>query len=188
LLPLALFHDIKNWPAVIGFYGTLLVGALAAMRSARTGRPSVPVVLGVNLLIAVLFTRLAGPFVLTPLMACAALAAAVSIPWINARTWVVVGWALIAVLAPVLAEWLELLPRTWKIGDGRMTVISDIVQSHGRTTELSLIFANTLFTVVIALFILSITRRRRLAQQQLFVQAWHLRQLLPSSAPEEHGR
>ncbi|MDB4963096.1 MAG: Serine/threonine protein kinase PrkC, regulator of stationary phase [Myxococcales bacterium] len=181
MLPFALIMEIKNWPMVIGFFGTLGVAALASAQFARSGRPAVPVVLLVNLMIAVLFTRIAGPFVLTPLMVCCTIVALTSIPWINQRTWVIIAWTVVAVMTPIVLEWTGILPKTWEIAGGRMTIISDVVRTTGLVDELSLIFASLLFTLVLGMFALGISRRRRIGQQQLFVQAWHLRQLLPSS-------
>jgi len=181
MLPIAVFMEIKNWPMVIGFYGVVALAALSSMHFARTGKPSVAVVLAVNLAIAVLFTRIAGPFVLTPLMVCAAIVAITAVPWINQRSWIVVVWTVTAVLLPILLEWLSVLPKTWEIAGGRMTIISDVIRTYGLLDELALIFSTLLFTIVIGLFTLGISKRRRLGQEQLFVQAWHLRQLLPSS-------
>jgi hypothetical protein len=151
------------------------------MYFARTGRPVVSIVLVVNLAIALVFTRIAGPFVLTPLMVCCAIAGASSIPWINQRTWPLVGWSVTAVLLPIVLEWCDVLPRTWQIGEGHMVIVSDMVQSHGRPTELALLAGTLVFTIVIALLAQTIARRRRLAQEQLYVQTWHLRQLLPNT-------
>ena len=181
MLPLALVMQIKNWPMVIGFYGVAAIAALASAQFARTGKPSVAVVLAVNLALAVLWTRIAGPFVLTPLFVCCAIIAITAIPWINQRRWIVVTWTMIAVLLPIMLEWWSVLPKTWEIAGGRMTIMSDVIQTHGLFDELSLIFATLLFTIVIGMFTLGISKRRRLGQQQLFVQAWHLRQLLPSA-------
>jgi len=181
LLPLSLIMEIKNWPMVIGFYGVLAVAALASAQFSRTGKPSIAVVLAVNMAIAVLFTRIAGPFVLTPLMVCCTIVAITSIPWINQRAWIVLAWTVIAVLLPIGLEWAELLPKTWEIAGGRMTVISDVIRTQGLRDELSLIFSTLLFTTVLGMFALGISKRRRLGQQQLYVQAWHLRQLLPSA-------
>ncbi|MBA3453734.1 MAG: serine/threonine protein kinase [Deltaproteobacteria bacterium] len=181
LLPPALFIEIKNWPMVIGLYGVIAVAALASWQFARTGKPSVPVVLVVNMAIAVLFTRIAGPFVLTPLMLCAAAIAITPIRWVNERSWIVVAWITTAVLLPIILEWGAVLPKTWEIADGRMTIISDVIRSHGHRDELVLIFGTLMFTIVIGLFTLAIHKRRRTVQEQLYVQAWHLRQLLPSA-------
>ena len=181
MLPLALMMEIKNWPMVIGFYGVILIAALSSAQFARTGKPSVAVVLAVNMAIAVLFTRIAGPFVLTPLMVCSTVVAITAIPWINQRSWIVIAWTVIAVLLPIALEWNAILPKTWEIAGGRMTIISDVIRTHGLRDELALVFSTLLFTIVLGMFSLAISKRRRLGQEQLFVQAWHLRQLLPSA-------
>jgi hypothetical protein len=85
------------------------------------------------------------------------------------------------VLLPILLEWASILPKTWEIAGGRMTVISDVIRTHGFVDELALVFSTLLFTLVLGGFTLGISKRRRLGQEQLFVQAWHLRQLLPSA-------
>ena len=181
MLPMAIFMEIKNWPMVIGFYGVVLVAALSSRVFARTGKPSVAVVLAVNLALAVLFTRIAGPFVLTPLMICCAIVAITAVPWVNQRSWILVAWTVTTVLLPILLEWASILPKTWEIAGGRMTVISDVIRTHGFVDELALVFSTLLFTLVLGGFTLGISKRRRLGQEQLFVQAWHLRQLLPSA-------
>jgi serine/threonine-protein kinase len=181
MLPFALMLEVKNWTTVFGFYGVVAVAAMSSAHFSRTGKPSVAVVLAVNLALSVLFTRIAGPFVLTPLMVCAALVALTAIPWINQRSWIVVAWTVVALLLPIVLEWLAVLPKTWEISGGRMTIISDVIRTEGLFDELSLIFSTVLFTIVIGLFTLGINRRRRVGQEQLFVQAWHLRQLLPSA-------
>jgi eukaryotic-like serine/threonine-protein kinase len=180
VLPLVLVVEVKNWQLLIGFYGLVLVAALSAVQAARTGRPVASVVLLINLGLAILFTRLAGPFVLTPLMICCALVGITPIPWVNQRAWVVISWTLGAVLLPIVLEWIGFLPKTWEIGEGVMHVVSNLVRTHGRLDEVGLVFGNLLFTMVVALMLLTINRERRASQRQLFVQAWHLRQLLPS--------
>ncbi len=180
VLPLTLVVDIKNWALVVGFYAIVIVGALYALQSSRTGRPVPLVVMLVNLALAVVFTRVAGPFILTPVMICCALVAMSPVAWINRRTWPIVTWTAAAVLLPVVLEWLNVLPQTWAIGEGKMVIVSDLVVTHGRLDELALIGTNLLFTMVVALILLTVNRERRANQRQLFVQAWHLRQLLPS--------
>ncbi|CAN5887145.1 hypothetical protein BH11MYX3_BH11MYX3_26000 [soil metagenome] len=181
VLPLALVMEVKNWPLVVGFYGLVLVGVLSTMYFARSGRPSAAVVLLINLGLAVVFTRFAGPFILAPLMICCALVAITPIAWINDRTWLVALWTATAVMGPIILEWVGVLPKTWEIGDGAMVVISDVVRTHGGLDGLALVFGNLLFTMVVALMLVTINRKRREGQRQLFIRAWHLRQLLPNA-------
>jgi serine/threonine protein kinase len=181
VLPLLLAMEVKNWGIVIGFYSLMLFGSLCSARFARRGQPSVTVVLIVNFGTALLFTRVAGPFVLTPLMVCCTLAAVTAIPWINQRPWVVMSWMAATVMIPIVFEWVGVLPRTSRIDGGHMIIISDVVRTHGRFDELALAIGNLLFTGVVAWLLVAINRRRRVGQRQLFILAWHLRQLLPQT-------
>ena len=180
LVPFVLLLEVKDWSLVIGFFALNGLGALASWQFYRAGRVSVPVLLVLHTLLALIYTRLAGPFVLTPLMICASIVAISSIPWFGKRPVVVLSWAAFAVLAPIALEWLGVLPKTWDIANGRMTIISDVIQTSGMRDELALTATNLMFTLVLALFALAINTRRRAVQQQAYVQAWHLRQLLPN--------
>ncbi len=181
LLPFAAVVKIKEWGLVLGLYGVVLVAILAAMRYRVTGRPRPVVALTVNMLLVVMFSRIAGPFVLTPLVAAAGLLAFSSMRGIIERTWIVPAWGALTVLLPIGAEYLHLFPWTWQIEDGFMVLQSNIVHSAGAPTEAALIAASVFLHVALGWFMLAVSRQRRLAQNQLFIQAWHLRQLLPST-------
>ena len=181
LLPLILFLEIKNWPVVGAFFGCVALGIGTSFHHYRAGKPSVAVTLAVNLALAILFTRVAGPFVLTPLVIAGLLVGITQIKWLNDRFWVVAIWTAAAVMLPVIFEWVGLLPSTWSISNGSMVIQSDVLRSHGMFEELSLVFTSLVFTIVIGAFALTVSRRRRLSQRALFVHAWHLRQLVPTS-------
>ncbi len=181
LLPLTLFLEIKNWPVVGAFFGCVALGIAAAFHHYRAGKPSVAVTLAVNLALAILFTRVAGPFVLTPLVIAGLLVGITQIKWLNERFWVIAAWTTAAVMLPIIFEWIDLLPDTWAIANGSMVIQSDVLRSHGLFEELSLVFTSLVFTLVVGAFALTVSRRRRLSQRALFVHAWHLRQLVPTS-------
>ncbi len=182
LLPVVFLLDVKNWAAIGACYAALTVGLVASWVHTRTGRPSVPVVLGVTFALAILFTRIASPFVLTPLLICCALGAITSIPAIAERAWLVVGWTFAAVMTPFVCEWLGVLPTTWRITSRSMEIGGDLFYARGRDEEIALILAHVLFTLVAGWLALAISRSRHSAQRQLYVQAWHLGQLVPGPA------
>ncbi|CAN5849330.1 hypothetical protein BH11MYX2_BH11MYX2_18610 [soil metagenome] len=181
LLPACLFLRIQNWGLLIGFYGLICMALWTTQISKRTGRPSPAGVLVLNLAIVVMFSRIAGPFILTPLFVCGVLIASCAIPWISERMWVVVGWAVLAVVAPLLVEQLTSLQTTVLSADGGIQIHSNVIAQGGPAAAVTLMVASVLLTVVLALYILTIIRRRREAQHQLFITAWHLRQLLPTT-------
>ncbi len=181
LLPLTLFLEIKNWPVVGAFFGCVALGIAASFYHYRAGKPSVAVTLSVSLALAILFTRVAGPFVLTPLVIAGLLVGITQIKWLNDRFWVVAAWTAAAVMLPIIFEWIDVLPDTWAISNGSMVIQSDVLRSHGMFEELALVFTSLLFTTVVGAFALTVSRRRRLSQRALFVHAWHLRQLVPTA-------
>jgi serine/threonine-protein kinase len=179
VLPFLLAMEIKNWGNVIVIYGLMLLGAALATYHARSGRPSAPGALVVTFGIALMFPRLAGPFVITPLLVCCVLAALTAIPSLTERPWIVMIWMVVAVMTPIGLEWVGWFPVTWAIGDGSMTIVSDVVHTRGRYDELALMIANLVFTGVVAWLLVAIHQRRRVSERQLFILAWHLRQLMP---------
>jgi serine/threonine protein kinase len=181
LLPFVAVVQIKEWGLLLGLYGVVIVAILAALRYRSNGRPQPIVVLSVNMLLIVLFSRIAGPFILTPLLAAGGLLAFTSMRGIIERNWVIPMWAALTVLLPIGVEYLHLFPWTWQIEDGFMIVQSNIVHSAGAPTEAALIAASVVLHIALGWFMLAIARQRRVAQNQLFIQAWHLRQLLPST-------
>ena len=184
--PVLLFLEVKNWGALLAFYGVVLVCMSVAMHSVKTGSPFIPAVLLANLMLAILFTRIASPYVLTPLLVCCVLAAITSIPWLNERPWVVVLWTIAATVLPLVFEWTGVLPRTARFLDTGILLRSDMLASDvGVGGEAVLVVANVVFTLVVGMFALGISRRRRLAQRQLYIHAWHLGQLIPNAPPVE---
>src|SRR5262249_3918453 len=119
--------------------------------------------------------------ILTPLVICGFLVSATPNSWLIARTWAVLGWTAAAVMGPMALEWIHVLPQTWQIGDGSLLTISDVFRPHGWPDEVALTIVNLTFTVTVGLLALAISRQRRDALRALHVQAWHLRQLLPSA-------
>jgi serine/threonine-protein kinase len=181
LAPMVIVLDVKSWWIVIATAVTLLLGAAASWRHAAVGRPSVPVSLAVTLALAILFSRIASPFVLTPLLVCAALAGLTSIPAIAERRWLAMGWTVTAVMLPMALEWLGVLARTWEVSAPSVTVVGELFHTRGRGEEIALVIANLLFTVMVSWLALEISRRRLAAQRQVFAQAWHLGQLVPGA-------
>ncbi len=181
MFPIAFFLDIRNWTMVIAFYGTVAVGMLLMLDAHRVGRPRIIPVLVVNLAIAVLFTRLSGPFILTPIVICCVLVGLTAIPWVNQRRWVVVGWTVLAVMLPIVLEWVGVLPRTWAIFEGATITRSNILTGAGREElkALALVFGNLALVILLAVIGVALNRHREVAQRQTLVQAWHLRQLIP---------
>jgi serine/threonine-protein kinase len=176
------FLEVKNWTSLLAFYGLVSLGTLNAWRISRTGRTPVAMTLVVLTLIALAFSRMLGPFILTPIIACAILIVVTAIPELDGRRWLVIGFSIAMVMLPLVLEWLGVIDQTFDIGSGFVRSASDIFAMRGDTIDkVSLIVAVVLFVVVSGQIAYVLNERRRGAQRQLHIQAWHLRQLLPRS-------
>jgi hypothetical protein len=116
---------------------------------------------------------------ITPIAILAMLASFASNPRILERPELFLGWAVLAVMAPIVLELTGVIPKTWLITDGLIKTRSEFFTLHGITDEIALIIANLGFLLSGALFAFGTSAGRRRAERELQVQAWHLRQLLP---------
>jgi serine/threonine-protein kinase len=176
------FMQVKSWPALISFYGLLTLAVTISWRNSLRGTSSVVVTFVVTTAVVLMFTRVSGPFILTPIVICAALAQMSAIRAFNERLWLVVGWTVLAALLPLVLEWTGVIHTSYFVGGGAVMSFSDIFDMRRRTfDEVALVVANLVFLLAAAVAAVYISRRRFTAQQQLQIQAWHLRQLLPTA-------
>jgi serine/threonine-protein kinase len=174
------FMHIKSWAALLSFYGLLALGAVVAWRNSQRGHSSIVVTLVMTMLVCVGFTRVSGPFMLTPIVTCAALMQLSAIRQLNSRMPIIVTWTVLAVMLPFVLEWSGLVHHTYGIRDGAVYSASEIFDMEGSFDELALVVGNLVFTVFAGLVAVYITRRRMDANRAMTIQAWHLRQLLPN--------
>jgi eukaryotic-like serine/threonine-protein kinase len=174
------FMHIKSWTALVSFYALLALGAVVAWRNSQRGHFSIAVTLAMTLLVCVGFTRVSGPFMLTPIVTCAALMQLSAIRQLNSRMPIIVAWTVVAVMLPFVLEWTGVVDRTYGISQGAVFSASEIFDMEGSFDELALVVANLIFTVFAGFVAVYITRRRMDAQRAMTIQAWHLRQLLPN--------
>ena len=172
------FLEIKSWSTLLGFYALLTLGAAVSWRNSKRGRTSLPVTFVINAMVALMFTRVLGPFVLTPIVICACLMQIAAMQYANQRLWLVLAWTSVAAFGPFLLEWFDAINASYEVRGGALISMSDmfVVNNEG-----ILVATNTLFLLAAAAVAIFLSRRRISAQKQLQVQAWHLRQLLPSA-------
>jgi serine/threonine-protein kinase len=174
------FLSVKNWAELLGFYGLLILVMMRTWSVIRTGRTRIPATLVVMTLLVVAFSRLLGPFILTPIVVCAILVTVCTTPEFHGRMWLVFGWSIVAMGAPIILERLGVLASTYALEPGALMIRSDGFNLRASLVdELALILTNVFYVAVIGLVAYKLNERRVRAQRQLHVQAWHLKQLLP---------
>jgi hypothetical protein len=172
---------VKSWTALIAFYALLGLGAALAWRNSNRGYSSLPVTLVMTTLVALMFTRISGPFILTPVIICACLMQLAAVRQIAERLSIIGAWVFVAVLLPFVLEWTHVFDPTYEVKQGYIVSTSKIFDMRTGVDEATLVIANLLFILAAGMVAVFISRRRMTAQRQLQIQAWHLRQLLPTA-------
>ncbi|HEY5934001.1 MAG TPA: serine/threonine-protein kinase [Kofleriaceae bacterium] len=182
LLPVLLFGSvgIGNWPALIGLYVVSLGLAALAWLNSRTGTVPVAVFLLAHLVMIAMFSRVSGPFVMTPMLIAGVALSVTSLPWLNDRPLALVGCIALAVLTPFALEDLGVFARSWEMT--REGVLSTGTIFKSRESGVPIFVGNLAITIVVALYARAISRDRRTAQRRHHIQAWYFRQLLPRPA------
>jgi serine/threonine-protein kinase len=176
------FMTVKSWTNLMGFYGIMALGAVSAAEVQRTGKSRTAVTLVLITAILLVFTRVAGPFVLTPIVACAIMISTSANPAFSRHRYLMVGCTVAALGATFVLEATHLIDRTWGFQNHKLVTISAIFELPGYNIDgVSLIVSNLVFIAVTALVAYSINAQRVQAQRQLHIQAWHLRQLIPQA-------
>ncbi|MCX5747136.1 MAG: hypothetical protein NT062_32090, partial [Proteobacteria bacterium] len=176
LLPLM---DVRSWNTLALTYGTLGAVTLIVWRVARGGRPNPAVNMLVGFVLAVAFTRVLGPFVLTPIVIAASLLPMTANPWLNTRPLAVAGWLLAVVFVPQLLEWLGVFTPTWSMVAGGVCSTSAMLDGRSSLDAVELLVTNLLLLGTVAAYMVRINRAMIATSQKLHVQAWQLGQLLP---------
>jgi serine/threonine-protein kinase len=175
------FLHVKHWLPLIAFYVLMAGGALMSWRNMRRGQSHVPLLLLVTAAIGVVFARMSGPFILTPIIICASLMQLSAVRYIAERSWILVIWCIVVVMTPFVLEWTGVLSSTYAVSGGTVSSISDVFDMRRAVDETVLIVANLAFVTAAGVIAMFISRRRLELQRQQAIHAWHLRQLLPNA-------
>ncbi len=177
-----MWFEIRDW----FWMGSIVAGMLGfiaiSWTTARTGRIYTWHVLFGSLVMTVLFSRLASPYVLVPALICGTAISVCNIPTLNERRWILYVWVVLLAVVPSVLEWLGVIAHTTRIEGGHIALESAIFAANGEANLIALFVGNAVFLLMVMRFAVVLARDRRLAQERVIVQAWHLHQLLPRSA------
>jgi serine/threonine-protein kinase len=185
LVPLSPLLHIASWTALGALFAVASAMSLLNLYNARTGRVPLWLALAGHLAVVVAFSRIAGPFVLTPLLACGIAIAIGSHRAVADRPWIAIAWLVVAIALPVALELAGVLASTWRLGPDGLVSGGTIFDGRSTSDAIGILLGTVALAVVVGRFALSLTRARRRAQRTAHVQAWHLGQLLPRRGPGE---
>jgi hypothetical protein len=170
---------------VIVTYAVIALATLQAYVTARRGAPLTRArtlfVVGVNVTIVALMSRIFGPYVMVPALAAGILGAMASFPPVVGAFPAVYAAFAAAIVVPVVLEHVGVWGRTTAFDGGVMTVVSPIVDISWRA-EVMMLTGIVVLLYVSGRFAHALAAGNRLAQRQLQLHAWHLRQLVPKDA------
>jgi serine/threonine-protein kinase len=178
------FMQVKSWPALLSFYALLSLGSIMSWRNSVRGKSHIPLLLVVTAIIPILFTRMSGPFILTPIIICAAQMQLANVRYVAERWWVLLVWCVVVVMMPFVLEWTGIFEATYAVGGGGTDGVmsnSNVFDMRTKLDETFLLLGNLMFITTAGGVAWFISRRRLELQHQQSVQAWHLRQLLPTA-------
>jgi hypothetical protein len=179
MLPFLPLLHVADYAMLVAVYAAFAMMVLVTWLNSKYGVPIALTMIG-HTLTALMFSRFIGPFVITPIMLCAILLSATSIPWLNKRWWAIVGWTMATVMLPFVLEWSGLLAPTWKMTPDGLLSQSTVFQT-GVVQPGWIILGHVGAIVLVAAYGWRIGRDRNEAQRRMFLQAWHLRHLLPKT-------
>ena len=134
----------------------------------------------VNCVGIMIFSRIASPFILTPIVLMGLVLSFSSSPRLLQRRWLLIGWTVVTVMLPIVLELVHVIPQTWRVQGGLIQAVSEMYDLDGTAEEVALIVANLGLIIIGTMYAIAVNSARRKAQRDLQIQAWHLRQLLPS--------
>jgi serine/threonine-protein kinase len=171
--------EVASWPLLLGFFGSVAGMIGVSLLSYRSGRSISSIALVATFITALVTSRIAGPFVLTPVVIEGIALGLIATRPLLRRWWIVMVWLALALIVPVALEAVGLLAPTWWFDGDTMRIHSAMVHGSDAAREGALIAAHLLFMAMGVMFFRVASRDRRAAERRLHIQAWHLRHLLP---------
>jgi serine/threonine protein kinase len=179
--PFLVVQGVTSWATVAAIY-VLVAGLIgASFWNHRQRRPRATLALLLNFVLMILMERLTGPFILVPTLICIQILAWVAYPSLTQQTWRPIALLIAALAVPIALEALGVLRATWHVAGDAVITTSAALDLGGAPTVVILLASTLVSFVVAALYGRSLAVSRRIAQEQVEIQAWHLRHLLPRS-------
>jgi len=178
ILALVPWMEVSNWTTFGVSVGVIAASLVSLLITALRKRPSAIVNLATGFAITLAFTRILGPFVLTPAVIAGSVLAASANPRLLKRPILVGGWALTAMLLPIGLESIGVFHRTWAMVPGGVCSTSAMFDGTSSVDGVMLVIANSILLVAMTIYAIKVNRTSAAARHDLHVQAWQLKQLI----------
>ena len=183
VLPLAAVVNVASWPALSGLLvATLGMSAIGFVRWRFNRAVPLPAFIAMTLVFVIMFSRLASPLLITPVLVCVLL---VVIGGRSTGAWAMVVFATLAIVLPLGLERIGWLSSTLESPRGPYLWLGSAIFDNTDTPQLHALgvtFGTLALTLVSGMFVTALERQRKAAQRAVQIQGWSLQQLLPGRA------
>ena len=175
------FLKINHWHWLVANIVVLVVVIAQAVRASIVGRINTMFIMAGNFALALVGSRIAGVFVLTPVLIAGSLLALAASPPVQRRPWLLYTWVAITVLVPVALEYVGIFDKTWTVTAHSIEIRSAIFGGSVGLESVLLLVGNIVVLCMLALYAIALARAARTAQRELLMQTWALEKLVPSA-------
>ncbi|HEY5933997.1 MAG TPA: serine/threonine-protein kinase [Kofleriaceae bacterium] len=182
-VPLLIWTGVRDPRVVIVFAVLAIASSIQVFWLTRKEHiPAVGIYMNacINAVLIGLVARIVGPFIIAPSLVITTLMAYSSHPQFG-RIRVLAMILGCAVAVPWALELAGVLSPTYYFRDGEIVLTSPIIQFTPEPTQLAFALLLVATITIVALMSRSIALRQRDATRKLELQAWHLRQIVPTS-------
>jgi len=182
-VPLLLWTGVRD-PVFVVAFAVLAIGCflhvLVLARRTDISRHRIYLNACINAVLIALISRIVGPFIIAPTLAITTLMAYAVHPRFGKIT-VLAGILGASVVVPWTLEVLGVLASTYRFTPaGELVLGSSIVRFSSVPVQLAFALLLVLLLGVVGILSRGIAKRQREATRKLELQAWHLRQVVPS--------
>jgi hypothetical protein len=183
-VPLLLWTGVRDLRIVVGFAALAVASAALIYSFSRRGRITpgpVYASAAINAILIGVVCRMVGPFIIAPTLVLTTLVAYASHPQLG-RMPLVAAILGMSVALPWGLELAGVIGSTYTFEDGALVLHSPLITFTSAPTQIAFGLLLVTLVVIVAFLSRAIAIRHRDATRRLEVQAWHMRQILPTTA------
>jgi serine/threonine-protein kinase len=191
MTPIVLWMGVRNTPLLVGCLGLTFAASAAkilATRATTLRRMYAVAYVGfvLNVLALTAIGRGFGPLLFTPML-LTAFTFAFCMTYAGRFRAAIIGTSVVALLGAVAADLFGLVPSSYSFHDGAMTILPRAVTLPEVPTLVALVVGCTFMVTTPGILMGRMMGTLRSAEERAFLQAWHMRQLLPQEARTPAG-
>ena len=181
-VPLLVWTGVRDVGFVIAFAALAIASSVqvfALSKRTKISAGGVYVSACINAVLIGLICRMVGPFIIAPTLVTTTLMAYAAHPRLG-RMSVVSAILAGSVFVPWGLELLGVVSPTYHFVDGELRLSSAVLEFHAAPVQLAFALLLVLLVTVVAVLSRGLASRQRAQTRALELQAWHLRQIVPT--------